>query len=73
MFDLFARKRKEEEAPAGMGWKRRDGTRPPVKDSVLELRPRMARMLSIVEITSGGGLPVLTRVHFLVVAGDVSR
>lgn len=26
-------------------------TRPPVKDSVLELRPRMARMMSIVDIT----------------------
>ena len=41
-----------------MGWRRRSGTGPPVKDSVLELRPRMARMLSIVEITSGGGLPM---------------
>ncbi|XP_053984591.1 ras-related protein Rab-3 isoform X1 [Hylaeus volcanicus] len=40
--------------------KSRDGNagRPPVKDSVLELRTRMARMMSIVEITSRGTLPM---------------
>ncbi|XP_043261044.1 ras-related protein Rab-3 isoform X1 [Colletes gigas] len=33
-------------------------SRPPVKDSVLEMRTRMARMLSIGEITSRGSFPM---------------
>lgn len=50
----------------------------PVKDSVFELRTRMARMLSIVEITSQRNNPVLeyrrgTRVPFRRAKGELTN
>lgn len=54
----FLKKKKKKFHPLGMskGFESRaensiKDTRPPVKDSVLELRTRMARMMSIVDIT----------------------
>lgn len=42
-------------------------SRPPVKDSVLELRTRMTRLMSIVDITPHSKLPVPACVSFVAI------
>lgn len=46
---------------------------PAVKDSVLEMRTRMSRLMSIVEITPQSRLPVPACVHFLNRSRDIAR